>query len=108
MLSKTILKSACDKLYASINREIKKSLPTAFLDDAEWMIECACINAEEGYEASSLKRLNRCARDYVEEYSTIGAEYCDLIGAIGYAQCTEDIDYEQNKWNALKEWAKNK
>lgn len=97
---------ACEKkLQASINRALPKRLTANMKDDCEWMIECSENNAMYGYEPHTLKQFSECARQFIACYGSLGQQFIDLIASIGWARCTEDRDYIQEKWSALEQWA---
>ena len=102
---KDILYQVQVKLHALKGDKQYKTLTKAILDDFEWMKHYADVNAAYGYGLKTLKRLNKCAEDYVAYYGKPGEEYVDLVNEIGWGECAGDRDYVEKAWDRLYRWA---
>lgn len=102
---KDILYDVQVKLHNLKGDKQYKTLTKAILDDFEWMKHYADVNASYGYGIRTLKKLNRCAEDYVRYYGKPGEEYVDIVNEIGWGECAGDRDYVEKAWSKLSMWA---
>ena len=102
---KDILYKVQCKLHAIKGDKQYKTVTKGMLDDFEWMVHYADVNASYGYGLKTLKKLNRCAEDFVSYYGKPGEEYVDIVNEIGWGKCAGDRDYVEKAWDKLERWA---
>lgn len=105
MKQSKILLAAYNKLRDGIHQKTIKSLPSNISYCFYAMIEDADSYAEYGYPKSRFIAENPTVRGFIEQFGHPAEEFCKLLYSIGYAQCAEDKEYEEEKWTALQNWA---